>query len=155
MAEDGLCRETINSATSIVKRIIKWAVARELVAPSVYQAIACASGLRQGRTTAPDLPPVEPVPDEVIDRTIPYLPPIVADMVLLQRATGCRPSEDCAVRPCDIDRTADVWVYRPESHKMEHHGRERIVFLGPKAQAILRPYVLGRARAVGPRGRTR
>ena len=37
--------------------------------------------------------------------------------------------------------TDDVWVYRPESHKTEHHSRERRVYLGPKAQAILRPWL--------------
>ena len=30
----------------------------------------------------------------------------------------------------------------PESHKTEHHGRERVIFIGPKAQDVLRPYLL-------------
>jgi integrase len=63
-------------------------------------------------------------------------------MVRFQRLVGCRPEEVCIVRPCDVDRSGDVWVYRPESHKTEHHGRERLIFIGPKAQAILRPYLL-------------
>ncbi len=46
------------------------------------------------------------------------------------------------MRPCDVDRDGEVWTYRPASHKTEHHGRERIIFLGPKAQAILLPYLL-------------
>jgi hypothetical protein len=36
----------------------------------------------------------------------------------------------------------DVWTYRPESHKNEHHGRDRVSFIGPKAQDVLRPYLL-------------
>ena len=47
------------------------------------------------------------------------------------------------MRPCDIDRSGDIWRYVPESHKTEHHGRGRIIFIGPKAQEVLRPYLFG------------
>jgi integrase len=40
------------------------------------------------------------------------------------------------------------WVYRPGSdrgphgqHKTAHHGHERVVLIGPKAQEVLRPYL--------------
>lgn len=74
--------------------------------------------------------------------TLPHLPEIVADMVRLQRLTGMRPAEVCLMRPVDIDTSNDVWVYKPQYHKTEHHGRERTIFIGPQAQAILRPYLL-------------
>lgn len=45
------------------------------------------------------------------------------------------------MRPMDIERDGDVWVYRPESHKTEHHGRERVIFIGPQAQAVLLRYL--------------
>jgi hypothetical protein len=41
-----------------------------------------------------------------------------------------------------VDRSDEVWKYRPESHKTEHHGRERIIYVGPKAQQVLLPYLL-------------
>jgi len=41
----------------------------------------------------------------------------------------------------DLDRSGDVWEYRPESHKTEHHGRQRIIYIGPQAQQILLPYL--------------
>ncbi len=41
-----------------------------------------------------------------------------------------------------MDRGNEVWTYRPHSHKTEHHEHHRIIFIGPKAQAILRPYLL-------------
>src|SRR5690606_11865261 len=44
--------------------------------------------------------------------------------------------------PQDIDRSSDVWAYRPASHKTEHHGRERVIFIGPQAQEFLKPYLL-------------
>ena len=58
-------------------------------------------------------------------------------MFRLQRLTGIRPAEVTILRPCDVDRSNEVWTYTPESHKAEHHGRERVVPIGPKGQAVL------------------
>ncbi len=74
-------------------------------------------GLRAGRTTAREPAPVLPVADNVVEATVPHLPEVVTDMVRLQRLTGVRPGEVCILRPMDLDRSGDVWVYRPESHK--------------------------------------
>ena len=63
-------------------------------------------------------------------------------MVRLQVLTGMRPGEGCAMRPTDIDREPKAWVYTPESHKTEHHGIERRIFIGPKAQLVLTPFLL-------------
>ena len=41
----------------------------------------------------------------------------------------------------DVDRSKPVWEYRPASHKTQHHDKERIIFIGPKAQEVLRPYL--------------
>ncbi len=73
---------------------------------------------------------------------LPYLTVPVRAMVQIQRLTGMRPGEVVILRPCDIERTSGkTWVYRPESHKTEHHDIARVVFLGPKAQAILAPFL--------------
>ena len=46
------------------------------------------------------------------------------------------------MRPCDIDRgRGGTWVYRPSVHKTEHHEIERVIFLGPRAQEILKPFL--------------
>ena len=45
------------------------------------------------------------------------------------------------MRSADIDTSGRVWTYTPERHKTEHHGRERRIYLGPTAQAILRPWL--------------
>jgi site-specific recombinase XerD len=42
----------------------------------------------------------------------------------------------------DVDRSKSPWEYQPASHKTEHHERNRIIFVGPKAQHVLRPYLL-------------
>ena len=60
----------------------------------------------------------------------------------LQRLTGCRPAEVCIVRPCDIDRSGDIWEYQPAAHKTQYRGQQRVIYVGPQAQGILRPYLL-------------
>lgn len=118
-----------------------------MVPAATYQALTVVPGLLRGRTEARETAPVWPVDDSVVDATLPYLPAVVADMVRLQRLTGMRPAEVCIVRPCDLDRSGDVWLYRPASHKTEHHGRERIVPIGPKSQAVLLRYLARGAEA--------
>ena len=141
----GYSRSTINKDQRRLVRIWKWGVGEELVPPDAWQALAALEGLRKGRTLAPEPVHVPPVDIARVQATIPHLSPIVADMVRLQLLTGCRPGEVCRLRPCDIDRSGDVWEYSPAGHKTEHHGRSRTVYLGPQAKAILAPYLFGDA----------
>jgi integrase len=83
-----------------------------------------------------------PVEEPLVEATLPYLPQIVADMVRFHRLTGCRPGEVCQLRALDLDRSGEVWQYRPASHKTEHQGRDRVISIGPKAQAVILPYLL-------------
>jgi len=142
MIDLGHSRQYINQNVGRIKRMFKWGVAKELVPPEVLQRLQAVRGLAKGRTEARDTDPIEPVDEGTVDATLPYLPPVVRDMVQFQRLTGARPGEACKLRPCDVDRTGDVWRYVPESHKTEHHGRGRVIFVGPKAQEILSPYLL-------------
>jgi integrase len=48
------------------------------------------------------------------------------------------------LRPCDIDRSGKVWIYRPNSHKLEWLDQEKEVLLGPQAQQLLAPWLEGR-----------
>ena len=45
------------------------------------------------------------------------------------------------IRPDDIDRSGAVWVYVPENHKTEHHGKARRIYIGPHALKILEPWL--------------
>lgn len=142
MIELGWTRRHINKQVGRIIRMFRWGASREMFPVTVPDQLATLDGLRAGRCAAPDNPPVPPVSDSVVDRTLPHLPPVVADMVRLQRLTGARPSEVCDLRPCDIDRTGEVWLYRPASHKTEHHGKSRVICIGPQGQQLLRPYLL-------------
>jgi len=142
MVKQGLSRTTVNKRLGKVKRMFAWGVGQELVPAPVWQALLAVDGVKKGRTAAKEPEPVEPVDDEVVDRTVEFLSEVVADMIRFQRLTGARPGEVCSLRPGDVDRSGEVWQYFPKGHKTEHRGRRRIVCIGPKAQDVLRPYLL-------------
>src|SRR5439155_14890293 len=86
--------------------------------------------------------------DVVVDHTLPHLLAVVQAMVEAQRLTGMRPGEVVRLRAFDLDMAGKVWLYRPGSdrgpmgqHKTTHHGYQRIVAIGPKAQAVIRPWL--------------
>lgn len=137
-----MVRRSVNRHASRIKRLFKWAVAKQIVNPAVYQALACVDGLRAGRSAAKESKPVRPVSEEIVAKTLPYLPEPVAAMVRMQWLTGARPGEICILRPCDISKGEDgVWTYILESHRCEHHGTERKIFFGPEAQKVLAPWL--------------
>jgi site-specific recombinase XerD len=139
--ETGICRNEINRRTRIIVRAFKWAVAEAMIPPSVHHGLQAISGLRRGRSDARETEPVKPVPDAIVDAVQPYVPRQVWAMVALERLTGMRPGEVTAMRTLDINTAGSIWEYRPDSHKTEHHGKDRVIFLGPKAQEVLRPWL--------------
>src|SRR5262249_27321050 len=112
-----------------------------LVPPSVHHGLKAVAGLRKGRSDARESPPVRPVPDDHVDAIRPHVAAQVWAMVELQRLTGMRPGEVTIMRGADLDRSGAIWAYVPGRHKSEHHGRARAVYLGPRAQEILRPWL--------------
>ena len=145
MIEKHLSRTYINDQIEIVKRMFRWAVSEELIPASVDHALRTVEGLKKGRSEAREPDPVGPVPDQVVNETIKYLPAVIADMVRLQRLTGARPGEICQIRPGDLDRRGEIWEYRPATHKTEHHDKERIIYIGPERKRFSCPTFCERA----------
>jgi site-specific recombinase XerD len=139
--ETGICRNEINRRVRIIVRAFKWAVSEAMIPPSVHHGLQAISGLRRGRSDARETVPVKPVPDAIVDAVRPHLPRQVWAMVELQRLTGMRPGEVTSIRAMDINTAGSIWEYRPDSHKTEHHGKDRVVFLGPQAQRVLKPWL--------------
>lgn len=137
-----LTRETINKRVRIIRQIFRWGSEEGLLEETVWRALLTVVGLKKGRSEAPEGKGVKQISDATVETTIARLSPTLADMVRLQRLTGCRPDEVCIFRPGDVDRSGEIWEYRPGSHKNEHHDLDRIIFIGPKAQEILAPYLL-------------
>jgi integrase len=146
----GWSRKFINHQVNRVRRMFRWAVQLELVpASEKINGLASVEALKRGKTRAREMPPVRPVEDSLVDAVLPRCSPPVAAMVRLQRLTGMRPGEVCMMRGVDLDLNADtsstgeppLWVYRPQRHKTEHHGLTREIWLGPREQEVLRPFL--------------
>jgi integrase len=134
-------RTHINRQTNRIRHVFKWAASNELIAASVHHGLATVNGLKAGRTNAIEADPVKPVPNAILAATLPHLSRHVRAMADLQLLTGMRPGEVCAMRTCDIVRGKKVWTYTPSQHKTKHHGHRREIRMGPKAQALVTPFL--------------
>ena len=108
------CRKTINKYVRRIVSMFAWGAEEELLEYSTVAALKAVKSLQEGHKGTFDHPERENVPDDVIKRTLPFMPPILVAMVMLQRLTGMRPSEVFNMRVGDIDRTTepDLWLYR-------------------------------------------
>ena len=131
-------RSYVNALVNYFRSVVKWGVGRELVRPETLVALQTVPALKRGKSTAREVEPVESVPGDDVDATLPFLPGQVAAMVRIQRLTGMRSGEVCAMR------FGDVWVYVLRSDKTAHRrvaSAKKRVPLGPQVQAILAPYL--------------
>ncbi len=69
------------------------------------------------------------------------LPPQIWAMIELQRLHRMRPGEVTAMRTCDIDTSGKVWTYSPPSQQDGVARHQRKIYLGPRAQAVLKPWL--------------
>jgi integrase len=143
MIKLGWSRRYVNKAVGIVKRCFLWAGSEELIPGEVAIALKCVKGLEEGRSGAREKPEVTSVDDADIEATLPYVSPLAADVIRIMRLTGGRPSEVLAMTAEAIDRTdPSCWVFRLEAHKTSHKDKDRAIFIGRRAQAILLPYLV-------------
>jgi len=137
MIASGLSRGTINQRVGRVVRVFKWGASEELVPAGVHDALKTVGGLPKGRSEAREPAPVQPVPAEAVEAVRPHVARQVWAMIELQRLTARRPGEVVIMRTSDLDTSGEVWLYTPARHKTAHHGRERAIFLGPRAREIV------------------
>jgi site-specific recombinase XerD len=148
MIRVGHCRNRINKDVARIRRLFRWAAAKKLAPAGVFHELSVVEGLRAGRSAARETPPVRPVPDTVVETTLPFLQPQVAAMVQLQRLTGMRPGEVLVIRGIDLEMDGPVWRYRPGSdrglhgaHKNAYRGHDRVIAIGPRGQEVLRAWL--------------
>jgi integrase len=135
----GSSRVYANKRAQVVRLAFGWGAEQEMIPGSVPQSLKAVRGLQKGRTAAPERPKVRPVPEADVEAVLAVLRPRYVAMARLQLASGMRPGEVCRLRPCDLDRSGDVWIYTPPGHKTEHRGTSRTIYLGPRARAVLEP----------------
>lgn len=140
----GLARSTIRSRMNIIEAAIRRAAKSGLIPKACRAELEDIDplpkrmrGLNEGRK-------VPPVAEAIVNATLPHLNSVLQTMVRLQLLSGARPGEVCIMRPIDLETTGRVWFYRPPHHKTDYRGKERIVPIGPAAQALIGPYLAGR-----------
>lgn len=141
MIAAGLSRGTINARVGRIRRVVRWAVAEELVPAEVLAGLAAVLPLQPGRSAAREAEPVRAVPDQHVWAVCELLPPSLRAMVTAHYWMGCRPQDICGLRPRDLDQSGRVWVYRPDRHKTAWRGLRRTIWIGPRAQEALGPYL--------------
>lgn len=138
-------RLTINKQINRVRHVFKWAVSMELIPPSVFESLRSVDGLKRGRTIARESEGVKPVPQAYVDAIKDYVSRQVWAMIQIQLLTGARPGEIVKMRAIDIDTTGKIWLYQPQDHKTSYRGHKRTIYLGPKAQEIVRHFISNRS----------
>ena len=141
--EKGWARTHINRSINRIRRVFKWGVSNELVDAKILQALSSVPGLKKGRTEARETEPVKPVPLERVTPVLDQVSRQVAAMIQIQLMCGCRPGEIVMMRECDIDKSLDVWIYTPKQHKTAWREHERRIFLGQKAQNVIKEFSTG------------
>lgn len=143
MIAKGWSRTYVNAQTRRIVRCFKWAASEELVTASVYQSLGTLAGLRAGKSEARESAPRTPANPVHVAATLPHLPPHTRALVELLRITGMRPGEACSLTLGQIDRTGEIWVYTPDSHKTKHKGKSRAIQFGPSARAVIERHLDG------------
>lgn len=142
----GWVRSTVNRQVSRVRRCFKWGVENELVSPLVWEGLRSVASLRRGRSGARESLPVAPVPQSDIDAVREFVSVEVWGMIQVGLLSGARPDEVCGLKVGDIDRRGKVWEVVLDRHKTWYVGKRRVLFFGPRAQGVLRPFLEGRGR---------
>jgi integrase len=136
-----ISRGYINLICSRICQMFRWAAERGLAPASVYHELRLVKRLQKGRTRAHEPARVKPVEQTQIEAVLAFATPTLGAMVKLQLLTGARSGELCSMRGCDLEVSRAVWRFTPAHHKTEHHGRERVIPIGPEAQEILKPFL--------------
>jgi integrase len=156
----GMSRKVINRHMSRVRRVFKWGVRKGLIPGEVHHKLCSVDALRYGE--ARETQDVAPVAETDVEAVLPFLSRHLRAMAELQLRGSMRPGEVCGMKWADIDTTPTSgaerlkcrscqgqepcdthsnWMYRPTKHKTQHHGKARMIPLGPRAQAILTKFL--------------
>lgn len=129
---------TVNEMANVIRKAFKHGVTLQMVTLAAYQALML-------------VPPLKPdeiercgrgrrlVPQADVDATLPHCDEHVRNAIIIQLATGARPSEVLGILKSKIERTGahGTWVYRLEKHKTANKGKGRFLVFGPKSQEAI------------------
>jgi len=135
----GLCRKTVNRRANTIRRIVKWGVSEAVVPVNIFTALQTVEGLKAERGAEVKVTePIKPVPQSHVEAVKPHVSRQVAALIDLQLFAGARAGELLKLRPIDFDTSRDIWAVSLRDHKTSHQCKKRIIYFGPRAQAVVR-----------------
>lgn len=145
-------RDYCNTCLRRSKQILKWLTQEEYCPPAVYHGALSVAGLKPGKSPARESRGRKPVEWNAVAKTLKHLPPAVAAMVQIQWHTGCRPGQVCQMRREEIETKGELWVWTPQRHKTAHKQKVLTIFIGPRCQQVLAPFLAGDGYVFAPEG---
>lgn len=141
------CRRIVNRYTFRIVAIFAWGVENDLVPETTWRALKAVKSLPKGHPGTYDNEERQPVSDDVIKRTLLFMPPTLRAMVIVQRLTGMRPSEVFNMKVGEIlkDTGSELWHYVKKDHKTERFIGTKVIPLGKPEQDVIAPYLEGKS----------
>lgn len=138
----GNSRPVINRRAGRVIYVFGWAARKRLLSPTVPAVLRELLPLERGE--AHDPPDVKPVPLDLVEATIPSLPPVPRMMVRFQLATAARPGELKSLTLGQLRHAKRTVVAGVElllvelvEHKNAWRGQDRVIVVTPSAIAAV------------------
>ena len=140
------CRRSINDYVRRIVTMFGWGVENELVQETTWRTLKAVKALLAGHPGTFDYEELEEVPDDVIKRTLPFMPPTLQALVQIQYLTGMRPSEGFNMVVGNINRSRGngLWYYELKAHKTEQYIGKKEIPLGKPEQELIAPYLEGK-----------
>ena len=153
----GKSRTTINGYVFRITNCFAWGSSHTtdsgvpLVPPNLVASLREVANIQPHRTAAKEPVKITSVPWATVEATFPHLHvdpvrrAILEALIRVHWLTGMRSSALLAMRPVDLDRTKSEWLYRVGSgeNKNAFRGRSLSFWIGPQAQAVLAPLLVG------------
>lgn len=135
---------TCNRHLGRLKFLWRWAEEQGLVPEGSAAHLAIVKGLKKGAPGVRGRQKRRLPSEEEVWLVADRMPPAAGAILRLLWLTGMRTTEALILRPVDVDRSSEVWAYRPSFHKLDHAGQERLVLLAGRSQEVLTPWLAGR-----------
>lgn len=144
----GLNRRVLARRVGDIRRVWKWAERKGLVPRGSAEHLkTCPLPPPSDRRVRRGKPPRITLEAD-LRKVLPHAVPPVAALLEIGWLCGARPGELRILRTCDVDRETGpvvdgtrVWLYRPMKHKNSWRDQDRVIALGPAAQAVLAPWL--------------
>ena len=152
-----LSRDSVSRCVRLLRGCFDWGLIQGLVKHEQVHQLSIVPPPQSG--TVRENTKRKAVPRQLVDAVLPFLSPPLRATVELMWLTCARPSEMLGLKAGDVLRSGKmmtpggvvldldelrVWTAIKEEHKTDDTDFERVLFFGPKAQAILEPLLVGR-----------